>query len=1039
MEDDQTLPADDRPEAAPATAFGPVDPACYEFGGEVARGSFGRVVSARDRRLDRSVAIKLLHERGGALEARFRREAMVTARLPHPSIVPVYEVGQLPTGELFYAMKLISGKSLRDVISTATSLDERISLLPHVIAAADAIAYAHSRQIIHRDLKPANIMVGPFGETVVIDWGLAKPLPDPDVEPTQPASLSDSAELTRAGAVVGTPAYMPPEQALGDTLDPRADVYSLGAILYHVLCGRPPYQGESDAVVMQVRSGPPPSLEKVEPGTPSELAAVVRRAMERAIERRYPSAREMADDLRRFQTGQLVGAHRYSPLVLARRWLARHPGVLALALLAVLVAVATGLFGRERKAAATRLRLAADLSAQVEREKARLDVDYRSPLHDTRPAVAEVNREIRDIRSQLAAADPVRGLGLYSLARTHMALRQFAAARDELEEALRLKDHPPEVAAALGRTLAEQYRVAMTDLLLLPEKKRKEQTPELQKTLRDPALRLLRTPDGGSLLVHGVVALLEERLDEALTLAQKAAAADPTEYDGLLLEGDAHLARAEKEHAHGNAAEAKKNMERARAAYRAAADIGRSDPFVHQRACRLGYLQMAVEGIASQLEKPLIDDALAACERARTANPDLADVLLDEAHVYEWISDDDFAHGRDPRPGVEHGMHLIEEALRLDPNVKDVHMRAAATLMKLNDWEWNHGIDRRPTLARIRAHLDASLRQQPTAAAYHTLGLADYREAEDRADRGEDPEAPARSAIEAGKRAIAIEERMITHYAVGRSHLLLSAWQLEHGRDPRPEIASARKHLDRALEMNPNFPVVMKCRAEADRQEAGFEWAHHRDAHALLKQALAEDDRGIQANPQRSELYLDRAITLEMDAALLVEEGQDASSLLKTANAAVDKSLSIDNDDYNPYKKRADLKLLEARTSRAPAQAFAEAERALAELERRNANAPVLAFVRAEVALWKARWEIANHRDPSQTIVDGLAAIEKAVRARPELATATRGALEWERARSTHDAAQRALAARDLDEALRLNPLLERLYQPLRDQIAGQH
>src|SRR5262249_39665936 len=161
-----------------------------------------------------------------------------------------YEAGRWPTGEPFYAMEMVRGVSLDHVIPGKRTLDERLALLPNVIAAADALAYAHSQHIIHRDLKPGNVLVGKFGETVVIDWGLAKDLENPNDAPPKPAAPvpfpTDAADagLTVAGSVMGTPSYMPPEQARGEVVDERADVYSLGAILYSVLAGRPPYRGK---------------------------------------------------------------------------------------------------------------------------------------------------------------------------------------------------------------------------------------------------------------------------------------------------------------------------------------------------------------------------------------------------------------------------------------------------------------------------------------------------------------------------------------------------------------------------------------------------------------------------------------------------------------------------------------------------------------------------------------------------------------------------------------------------------------------------
>src|SRR5262249_37874543 len=155
----------------------------YEVLGERARGGLGRVVEARDRRLHRIVAVKELLHRDAAGEARFVREAFITARLEHPSIVPGYDAATNPEGAPFYVMKLVNGRTLEDLVQRRSTLHERLALLPNVIAVADAIAYAHSQGVLHRDIKGSNVIVGDFGETIVIDWGLAKRVADPDGPP----------------------------------------------------------------------------------------------------------------------------------------------------------------------------------------------------------------------------------------------------------------------------------------------------------------------------------------------------------------------------------------------------------------------------------------------------------------------------------------------------------------------------------------------------------------------------------------------------------------------------------------------------------------------------------------------------------------------------------------------------------------------------------------------------------------------------------------------------------------------------------------
>jgi tetratricopeptide (TPR) repeat protein/tRNA A-37 threonylcarbamoyl transferase component Bud32 len=328
--------------------------------GEIARGGMGRIVAAEDQRLHRQVALKELLEPAGEQLTRFQREALITARLQHPGIVPVYEAGRWPSGEPFFAMKLVEGDPLDKVISKLHTLPERLALLPRIAAAADAIAYAHSKKIVHRDLKPGNILLGAYGETVVIDWGLAKDLDAVDtIEGTRivtmkktvaerPASKKTdskqtSSTLTVAGAVMGTPAYMAPEQARGEPVDERADVFALGAMLYHLLAGVPPYNAKTATdVIAAAALGRVVPLAEREEGAPDDLVAIVQRAMAPLPVDRYPHAGELADELRRFLTGQLVSAHRYTNFQRFARFVKKHRAAVTIAAISAIALIVGG-------------------------------------------------------------------------------------------------------------------------------------------------------------------------------------------------------------------------------------------------------------------------------------------------------------------------------------------------------------------------------------------------------------------------------------------------------------------------------------------------------------------------------------------------------------------------------------------------------------------------------------------------------------------------------------------------------------------------
>jgi predicted Ser/Thr protein kinase len=316
----------------------------YKVIGEVARGGMGVVYKARDRHLRRLVAIKVLRGAGadGEEVARFRREAEASARLQHSNIVPIHAVGEV-LRRPFFVMDFIEGRSLQDLVR-AGELSPR-SALEIAEQIAEALHYAHQQGVIHRDLKPANIIVDRFGRPQVMDFGLAK-------------QIDDDVGLTKAGTTMGTPAYMPPEQAAGDLaeIDEQSDVYSLGALLYEMITGKPPFAGSSTMnILMKVLEDDPLPPRSINPRIHRDVETICLKAMDKAKERRYVSAHDFAEDIRRFRAGEAISASPASVIHRARRAVGRNaPLAIGAVVFALLSAAGVGyMLYREAAARAT--------------------------------------------------------------------------------------------------------------------------------------------------------------------------------------------------------------------------------------------------------------------------------------------------------------------------------------------------------------------------------------------------------------------------------------------------------------------------------------------------------------------------------------------------------------------------------------------------------------------------------------------------------------------------------------------------------------
>lgn len=395
----------------------------YRLLGEIGRGGMGVVYRAVHPDLGTEVALKVLSSENAGEEerARFRREAQTAARLQHPNIVATHDFGEVE-GRPYFTMMLVEGSTFSAVLgSDALNLYDKLKLL---IQVCEAVAHAHDQGVIHRDLKPGNVLVTKDGRALVTDFGLAR-------------RVDSQSHLTVTGAIMGTPAYMAPEQARGDEVDRRADLYSLGAMLYELLAGRPPYLGPAAQVLVEILRSEPPPPRTFRKGIPRELETVCLKALSREPDRRYADAREIAADLRRFLSGDPIRAKPPSMFYRLRKGLARHRSAwIAGLVIAALLAGGGWMLRRATK------RTEEAEQASRDRDAARLAAAEREAAEQLRIATAllddgKVEAALEEFRSVVSrfpdsSAAPeaqFRIAGIHRAAgRDDQALREYAKA-----------------------------------------------------------------------------------------------------------------------------------------------------------------------------------------------------------------------------------------------------------------------------------------------------------------------------------------------------------------------------------------------------------------------------------------------------------------------------------------------------------------------------------------------------------------------------------------------------------------------------------
>jgi eukaryotic-like serine/threonine-protein kinase len=1018
----------------------------YEIVGRLGAGGMGEVFEARDTRLGRAVALKFLRNAGPEQTLRFLQEARTQARVDHPNVCKVYEVGRL-SGEAYIAMQLVRGRRL-DEAAAEMGLAAKVQAMKEI---AEAVHEAHRIGIVHRDLKPSNVVVarGDDGRftPVVMDFGLAY-------------EADRGHGLTVAGALLGTPAYMAPEQARGElaSVDRRSDVYSLGATLYELLTGAPPFDGAAATLLVRVLNDEPAPPRARAPNLPRDLETIALKCLQKDPERRYPSARALADDLGRFIDGEPIVGRRPSPIERWARRARRHKAATAVAGLSAAAAIAFGAFAArarleargERERSAARAQAAQQLGQQAKEAELFLRAAYALPLHDTGPARAYV----RDRMARVAARGEADGaLGHYALGRGHLALGEFDEARAELERARRQGFDSPELAFALGRSLGEIYAHSLAEArrgggsAWAAGRRR-----ALEIELLEPARRALEQSAGVELdsprYLEGLLAFYRDDFDAAAAAAERACAEAPWAYEARRLAGDVAYARAERRFERGEYDAARDGVAEAIGLYERAAEVGRSDASTYEALAEAWLRRAEADERQGRPRDEPLGRALEAADRAVAAAPDRARGHARRAQVlFQRYQLARFGGGGgDPAALLASWIASAERAAALDPRLAYAHDALGHGHSLRGLQQVREGGDPSGAWGLAIASFGRALAIAPNYPwALHDLALVYRWRGDYGRGLGRDPGADYDEARRLFGRAIESDPKYLFAYEnladLGNAAASEAA---ARGADPTPHIEGALAAAGGALALDENYYAARNHLAVAELTRAEYLFDAGGDAAPPLGRALEHLARSSATNPSFAWTSFHRGSALLLLARVALREGRDPSADLAASRRALAEALRGAPDCVDCLIAGARAGVVEAAWARRGgrmAAALAALRRALDEARRAARSYP---HPETHQAVARVCWRLADalpDGSPRRDAVDeGLRQADLALAAdgASPHARALRAALLAARARAEAPSGRevlRAAARFELDRAFALNPLFRREYDDLAREL----
>lgn len=1017
----------------------------YQFVSFLGQGGMGRVYKAIDLRLGRPVALKFIRSDDPQMVRRFLQEARMQARIEHENVCKVHEVGEVQ-GRHYIAMQYVEGRTLTDAALDLT-VDQKVRIFHQI---AEGLQAAHHLGMIHRDIKPGNIMIERTEEGEIhpylMDFGLAR--------------VEHEEGMTMTGVAVGTPLYMSPEQLSGavHTLDRRSDIYSIGATMYEVLSGKPPFEGSTSLdILRKVVEEDAISVRKKQPKIPKDLDTIVMKCLEKEPERRYDSARNLAEDLQRYLAGEPVLARKASAFYRLRKKARKHRAVVVTGTVALVgMMILLGLWIRARWEATEKARIAGVFGQSVREVETILRLAHLSPPHDLSADYRAVEEKMREVEKMMHVLGPAaEGSGNYALGRGHLAHGEYEKALEHLEKAWNLDYHDPQVAYALGLTLGKLYQRQL-------ESVQWEKNPELkaakkkeaEKEFKDPAVSYLSQARGyleTPGYAEALIAFYEKRYDQALALAQRYGNRQVWLYEMDLLEGDVRLAQGREVFENGDYPKALNFFQQAGEAYLRAAEVGRSDEAVYQAEAERWTSTMLTTIEKGDNPGEALEQVRRACENALKIKPDDGVSYKRISGAFCMMGWYQLYHtGENPSENLRTAIQAGQMAVKLTPEDAEAYYTLGLGYWRKGEYELDHGSDPSASLQEAIRTFQNALKVRPNYSdPYNNMGVAYQDLSRYEIEKGRDPRGLLKKAVEAHENAIRVQPGFSWAYnSMGNAYVVSGDYEISHGMNPVKTLEKAVAAYQQALAKNPNYAYAYSNMGVAYQNLGRYEMQQGRDPRSNLKKAVESNRNTLRLAPKLVGVHSIIGSVLTDAGEYELLSGHDPSETLKEARRELGMDLKADPSYYGGYQNDAVISILMGRWKMkqgvSPQGDLQAGRHSLDRAIELNAADSGNHRWKAELARREAEWQLQQRSFPLclQAAEDGLGSSEKALKLNPQdsAALAVQGALYEVRARCESEPSRRLEqlnnARKSLTSALQLNSNLSNEFLPILDRTA---